>query len=301
MSPLSLSEKSAMQNARKKLNGFAAALFIEYGAVMLVTFLGAVVAELCGWGMNAFLTSAYTDAFVRILSVIPFAVYAKINLSNTVSCAVRKIRTPMPLVFAAICFASVLARIPGMMLFGNDANIERGMTYSGMEMWAFLFSVCIAAPITEEYMFRSVLLRAMRPLGRNAYLLISSLLFASLHARGSMLSAFVIALAFGYIAYETGGMRYTTALHMLSNFVSCVVMLAEMTENEKLLSAVSLGYSALIFLVGIPGLIVCIMNLKKSGSLSVRFLPVRYGFTIPIILFLAYKIVSTVVSIWIGG
>lgn len=303
MSPLLPNEKAEITKAKRTLNGFAAALFIEYAFMTLVGIVGGILGVLLDRAdeTTAILSSAYADTALRILGVIPIWLYARYRLPSNSHAPIHRIETPMPLILAASCLASFLARIPGAYLFGNDANIDLGMTYEGAELWVFVLSTSVLAPVIEEYMFRSVLLRAMRPFGRNAYLLVSSLLFASLHAAGSMLSAFVIALIFGYVAYETDSIRCTVMLHMVFNYISCMLMLSSMSENRSLYAALTLAYLVFVFVGGTIGVAIGIRNLKRNRRLSVRWLPVRYGFTVPIVLFLAYQALLKIVTILCGG
>lgn len=293
-----------LRSAKRTLNGFAAVLFIQKVTGYILIFAGAAaVTVFCPDQTiaDSFLTSIYTDTALRVLWMIPVMIYARLNLTQSEPLPTRKLSVPLPLVFAAMCLVAFFARIPGAFLFGTDSNIEIGLSLSGTQLWVFAVSTAIIAPLTEEYMFRSVLLRAMRPFGRNGYLLVSSLLFASLHAPGSTFFAFCVALFLGYVAYETGGMRYTAGMHMLFNFVSVVLMIAQLSGNAAAETALALGYLAFIFIAGGVGIALCVRGLHKNGRLTVKWLPVRCSFTIPVLLFLAYRAVSYALSVLVSA
>ncbi len=299
-----LFQNDFLRSAKRTLNGFAAVLFIQQLTMYVLVFAGAaaVTAFLPDQTIaGSFITSIYTDTAIRVLWMIPVVIYARSSLKQSTPLPTRSLSVPLPLIFAAMCLVAYLARIPGAILFGVDANIEFGLSLSGIRLWIFAVSTAIIAPLTEEYMFRSVLLRAMRPFGRNGYLLVSSLLFASLHAPGSTFSAFCVALFLGYVAYETGGMRYTVGMHMLFNFVSVVLMIAQLSGNEAAETALALGYLAFIFIAGGVGIALCVRGLHKSGRLTVKWLPVRCSFTIPVLLFLAYRAVSYALSVLVSA
>ena len=299
-----LFQNDFLRSAKRTLNGFAAVLFIQQLTMYVLVFAGAaaVTAFLPDQTIaDSFITSIYTDTAIRVLWMIPVVIYARSSLKQSTPLPTRSLSVPLPLIFAAMCLVAYLARIPGAILFGVDANIEFGLSLSGIQLWIFAVSTAIIAPLTEEYMFRSVLLRVMRPFGRNGYLLVSSLLFASLHAPGSTFSAFCVALFLGYVAYETGGMRYTVGMHMLFNFVSVVLMIAQLSGNEAAETALALGYLAFIFIAGGVGIALCVRGLHKSGRLTVKWLPVRCSFTIPVLLFLAYRAVSYALSVLVSA
>ena len=272
-----LFQNDFLRSAKRTLNGFAAVLFIQQLTMYVLIFAGAAVTAFLPDQTIAgsFITSIYTDTAIRVLWMIPVVIYARSSLKQSTPLPTRSLSVPLPLIFAAMCLVAYLARIPGAYLFGVDANIEIGLSLSGTQLWVFAVSTAIIAPLTEEYMFRSVLLRAMRPFGRNGYLLVSSLLFASLHPPGSTFFAFCVALFLGYVAYETGGMRCTAGMHMLFNFVSVVLMIAQLSGNEAAETALALGYLAFIFIAGGVGIALCVRGLHKNGRLTVKWLPVH--------------------------
>ena len=298
-----LFQNDFLRSAKRTLNGFAAVLFIQQLTMYVLIFAGAAVTAFLPDQTIAgsFITSIYTDTAIRVLWMIPVVIYARSRLKQSTPLPTRSLSVPLPLIFAAMCLVAYLARIPGAYLFGVDANIEIGLSLSGTQLWVFAVSTAIIAPLTEEYMFRSVLLRAMRPFGRNGYLLVSSLLFASLHPPGSTFFAFCVALFLGYVAYETGGMRYTAGMHMLFNFVSVVLMIAQLSGNETAETALALGYLAFIFIAGGVGIALCVRGLHKNGRLTVKWLPVRCTIPIPVLRFLAYRAVSYALSVLVSA
>lgn len=86
--------------------------------------------------------------------------------------------------------------------------------------WLSFLLLCVAAPLAEEWMFRGLALRRLRPYGEGFAVLASALLFALFHGTFSQyLYAFSVGCIFAYLALKTGCLWQTTLLHGLINFV----------------------------------------------------------------------------------
>lgn len=170
----------------------------------------------------------------------------------------------------------LLAFPVGLVLLGRErladfglktGNMKRGIQYAGLIFIAMIastffrafvfhrpvylvsdvisyafFSTVIFAPITEELMHRGYLQpRLEKRMGRNAGLVVTSALFASIHIPKllfaqkfvslsyapaalsnpvvTLFSFFALGLLFGFIYRETESVYYSTAAHMVVNFV----------------------------------------------------------------------------------
>ena len=77
----------------------------------------------------------------------------------------------------------------------------------------------ILAPIAEEILFRGLILRSMRPYGRNFAIFVSALTFGLFH--GNLIQtpfAFQVGLVLGYVAAEYS-IGWSMLLHMINNLV----------------------------------------------------------------------------------
>ena len=85
--------------------------------------------------------------------------------------------------------------------------------------------LALAAPVTEEFVFRRCLIDRLRPYGEKAALIVSSLCFALFHsAVNQACYAFLLGLVFGYVYLRTGRLRYSMLLHILINSMSAIVL-----------------------------------------------------------------------------
>lgn len=89
-----------------------------------------------------------------------------------------------------------------------------------MPLWLSFLLLCIAAPLAEEWMFRGLLLRRLRPYGDRFAIVASALLFALFHGNlNQYLYAFAVGCIFAYVALNTRCLWQTMLLHCLVNFV----------------------------------------------------------------------------------
>lgn len=104
---------------------------------------------------------------------------------------------------------------------------------------------CVIAPVTEELMFRKLLLYRLRPYGDRFALLTSALCFGLFHGNlNQLFYAFAIGLVLGYIALCTGRIRQNILLHAMINFISVglIPLLEPLGESgTMLLAALVLG------------------------------------------------------------
>lgn len=137
----------------------------------------------------------------------------------------------------------------------GQANIQAGGDSLGLpaggpviEIVAYFVFCCVIAPITEEFMFRGVLLKSLSRYGTRFALIITSLLFGLIHGNLQQIpSAFLIGFVFGYIAIKTGSIKMTILLHFLNNTL--------VTAQE---AAVAYGGPMAVLVMGIVNMVLII-------------------------------------------
>lgn len=90
---------------------------------------------------------------------------------------------------------------------------------AGMDTPTMLFYVAIAAPITEEILFRGLVMRGFEPFGKQFAIFASALLFAMFHGNPFQIPfAFAMGILLGYLAqrYHIG---WAVAVHLINNLV----------------------------------------------------------------------------------
>lgn len=114
---------------------------------------------------------------------------------------------------------------------------------------------CVIAPLSEEYLFRRLLLERLRPYGDRFALLTSALCFGLFHGNlNQFFYAFAVGALFAYIALRTGRLRYTIFIHAVTNGTSVALVplqeklgaLGEQLTSLLVLGAIVLGLTFLI-------------------------------------------------------
>lgn len=106
-------------------------------------------------------------------------------------------------------------------VIGPGMEMDQIYTPETMPLVGFLLMVfwtCIVAPVTEEYMFRGMILRTLSKHGATFGIVMSALLFGLLHGNMAQTPmAFLIGLILGYVAAKSGNIRQTIFMHMVNN------------------------------------------------------------------------------------
>ena len=137
---------------------------------------------------------------------------------------------PMPLgTFVCLVCLTFGCQLPAQLLtmglewlsniFGGsltDVLQENGADMDTLPMWLY---ACLAAPITEELLFRGLLLRSMAPFGKKFAIVVSAVLFGLYHGNPIQTPyAFAVGLILGYVALEYN-VIWAMVLHMMNNLL----------------------------------------------------------------------------------
>lgn len=126
-------------------------------------------------------------------------------------------------------------------IFTSQADITRKlntaeeMQQGGMAGALFMFFMLVViAPVFEEFMFRGVILHALKPYGSGLSIFVSGILFGIFH--GNFQQCFYTAaagIALGYIANVTGSIFPTTIIHAIMNSIGGVMILLMNTSGVQ--------------------------------------------------------------------
>lgn len=127
-------------------------------------------------------------------------------------------------------------------LFGSssasfDSLIE--MIFEG-NLFLTYFTICVGAPIAEEFLFRKLLIDRTIGYGEKMSVLLSGVLFGIVHGNfEQFFYAFALGSLFAYIYCKTGKIRNTIIFHMWINFRSSIVIPLLMRPLEPWLQEVN--------------------------------------------------------------
>lgn len=131
---------------------------------------------------------------------------------------------------------------------------------------------CVVPGFCEEFLFRGAILTNCLPFGRTKAILISSILFAIMHANPAQLFyTFVAGVLFGIIYEKTGSIWNCVILHIFNNFFSLIddVLFANFYEYSMLISTVIEGVISILGILSIVFL--CVRFFSKKQDLSDGF------------------------------
>lgn len=106
--------------------------------------------------------------------------------------------------------------------FSAMAAVEMAST-TGSTFSMYIY-ICFLGPIAEELLFRGIVLRTLRPWGKQAAILISALVFGLFHGNVAQIPfAFAVGVVLGYVAVEHS-ILWAIVLHIINNFVVADLM-----------------------------------------------------------------------------
>ena len=107
-------------------------------------------------------------------------------------------------------------------------DIVPSLNFSYSLAGAGLIATVIVSPISEELIFRGVFLNRLKLAVPTLFaVLISSLLFASLHSFGSITSAFIFGLCMAILYLKTDNIFVAIFAHFLNNLIAEVLVIAD--------------------------------------------------------------------------
>ena len=172
-------------------------------------------------------------------------------------------------------------------IFTSNADLSRKLNTvtksagAGMKgAWFMFFMLVVIAPVFEEFIFRGVILNALKPYGNGLSIFVSGILFGIYH--GNFQQCFYTAaagIALSYIANVTGSIFPTTVIHAIMNSLGGIMLLFMNTDavqtyvlngNEEAIPDSEMIWVALygIFMVSLlifilVGFIAAIMKIRR--------------------------------------
>ncbi len=200
--------------------------------------------------------------------------------------AVTAILAVLATLSVSVILDPLMAWLPSM-----DENLVRTMEKM-MEgpLWVSLLSMCVLAPVLEEWLCRGIVLRGLLNYSRKGEpgedghkrgmspalaIVISALFFAVIHGNlWQGISAFTIGGFFGYAYYKTGSLKLTMLLHCANNTVSVLASKlpvfgdGAMAADANLCEIVPLPWFAFMFAVSVVILAVAVKVISGIKTAS---------------------------------
>ena len=227
------------QQIKRLSNIFGASLSVQFVSSIIVSFALSLLVLVLKYFAHIYFPAIYNgnkplleNAFTLYMYItymfIAFAVMAYMLKKNPLKeINARRIKKPaliLPAVIISLLFYAV-GTIVSILIEQYMAVIHLKTVVSGFKMPTqtsaivfYVLTICVFAPLLEEFIFRGLILQSLRKFGDVFAIVISALLFGLMH--GNLMQApfaFVTALAFGYFVIKFNSIWVSVIAHCVIN------------------------------------------------------------------------------------
>lgn len=206
-----------------------------------------------------------------IPAVVIFKIWRK-RISDLVILSAPKKGTVLPMFFFGMAFC-MFANLSTAVLqqffknFGIDYHVPKNEDPTGViGVCLVLLANCFFPAFVEEFIFRGIVLGSLKRYGEGFAVLASSILFGLIHGNFEQIPfAFLVGLALGFLAVQTGSLWVGMGVHAANNFVAVLFSyFLKDIPNE----AANLIYVLLLIVVLALGLIALLLTGKRGKGFS---------------------------------
>lgn len=160
-------------------------------------------------------------------------------------------------------------------ILGKETSDVLETAINTLSLEQAFITLCILAPIVEEFIFRKIILDRTRCFGEGVSIFIGAAIFSLFHANpGQFLYAFSIGLVLGYVYMRYSNIWYTMLMHGILNlFGGFVPVLTERLADFSHLAGIIAGVIATMCAMSVLAATVIGIILMKKHLKKIRFLP----------------------------
>ncbi len=218
-------------------------LFLSLVLSFILKFIWGSKGNLNDYAIAYYLGSGFLLTFSILFPMFLILRYKELNSSVSKVLLFNKLdRNYMIALFffgISICMiANILTYIFTMFMsvFGVElSNPSEIYSNSPLSIFLMIFTNSVIPAIFEEFLFRGVILGAFRRFGDFFAILISSILFSTMH--NSLIQipfSLIVGLALGFIVVKTTSLIPAILIHFGNNFISCLMEIVSHNVNESL-------------------------------------------------------------------
>lgn len=171
---------------------------------------------------------------------------------------------------ACLIVVSIMCSIFISLGFDNiipETALDNSTTSITYYVATFIYS-CIIAPITEEMLFRGVVLKGFSIVSQRFGIFMSALLFGLLHGNlPQFVTTFCVGIYLGFIATKYNSILPTIIMHFFINLVPTLIDIF-LGDNELMSNIALLGFYGIMIVLGI--VLICLGFRKKSNRLPIQ-------------------------------
>lgn len=230
---------------------------------------------------DSFLKSDFYPVYSIVVSIIPIFVSILIlligfNRKFTISSfkptvLPKKFLAITTLGMGSILISSSAAAITNALMHAFSLKTSEVAAPEGMlQTIVFLLTYIVIAPVTEEILFRGIILERLRRYGDVFAILSSAMMFSLLHAAlQSFPSAFISGVIFALISIYSGSPLSSMIVHAANNAISVISIIIAHNVSE---SVASIFLTLSVYLLAALSLIAFFKIKKKSPeTFSLKF------------------------------
>lgn len=114
-------------------------------------------------------------------------------------------------------------------------------------LFIYFLSLCIFAPIIEEFLLRGCVIKILKPYGNWLAIFVSAFFFALLHGNiGQGFGAFFIGVILGFVAIKTNSILPSMIIHAINNFFPFIFVVLNNFKQDSVIILFSMVYIAII-------------------------------------------------------
>lgn len=147
-----------------------------------------------------------------------------------------------------------------------------------------IISTVILAPVTEEFIFRGLILNKWAETSSNTRaLILSSLLFGIVHFGSLIIPQFIGGLLYGIVYIKTKKLIYPILMHVINNLIPVLLLFLPATESTEVFSVPQLiaeltpvlNITSLVFIITLPVFLFIVY--RYSRNLNDEVAPFKFN------------------------
>ena len=252
-------ENDVRTSLKKAANGLGFMLFavvgVMYALVLSVYF---AVPNLGRTGTN--LLNIFASVAGMFLVGLFYCLFSKTDINSTIPFSRVKFGRLMAMIAVGITVAIAADYITELLSYNlktvgmhNNVDLETHAS-TPLDNVLSVLSVAVIPPLSEEFLFRGILLGRLRRFGNGFAIIFSSALFALMHMNIVQIPfAFVVGLVMAFMTVKANSLLPAILIHFANNFRSVLINLISDSKvmDEALLNIIYIIFIILVFCAGI--------------------------------------------------
>ena len=268
---------------RASLLIFAALLCMQCFSVLMQILLlrfGAYTGDLAtAWGCAVYLTLALVPLFYVYAarrSGQPLGIFLPQSRPKAVGLSGLAAGLLLLAAFGAILAANfpvdLVSRLLDWFRLSHTPSMPEVQTGWGLA-FGLVYSA-LAAPLTEEFLFRGVVLGVLRPHGDGFAIVVSAVLFGLYHGNvEQFVFAFLVGLVLSYVRVRTDNLWWCVLLHGANNFLATFYTTVATLWGG---AAASLYVDAYTFFFVVLGIVALFLCLRWFGTKTLQLMHIPF-------------------------